>query len=599
MVRQLAVLGVLAVLVSGLSGPAARAQSNAFDAVWATTDRAVADGNASYSWFWGPQVLLETHEVYADSPEDERAVRYYDKSRMEINDPGSDPSSIYYVTNGLLASELVTGQLQYTDGDFEQRAPATLPIAGDPAGNPGTPSYAEMAPYTTTDGVSHRASNREGQEVIDFLDGSGQLSATTSSGVRYTQYQPVTGHNVADVFWNWSHDPASGLRPDEGVDWLYVLGYPTSEPYWVDSTVGTQPRRVLVQMFERRVLTYTADNPEPYKIEYGNIGQHYFRWRYKVSEAASIPTQHTVAFTASVGQDVEVMTLDLASPGTPVNLTAQQSGIDGVPYWSPTGTRIALARGGMGDGFALTTVAADGSDPRAIAPVAHGFFGWSSDGQYLAYRTGAQVVVVNETTLETIPAGPGRVATWSPNTRELLVTDENSTRVNRVDALTGQTTEIARTTGGAFVQDLAWLRGGKYAAVLDNAGTGVSCVHVFTVPTATTDIGATCSNTASISTLRASADHTQVAYVLGSARVQVVDATGAGRVRDLDFEAEGSGETVITGLDWSYSPSELVVGARRGGSSALYAVEHDNAGQRRLTDPAVTTAIAPSVSPAR
>jgi hypothetical protein len=39
-------------------------------------------------------------------------------------------------------------------------------------------------------------------------------------------------------------------------------------------------RHVLMQAFERRVLTYNAANPDPFKVEFGNVGQHYYRWRY-------------------------------------------------------------------------------------------------------------------------------------------------------------------------------------------------------------------------------------------------------------------------------------------------------------------------------
>jgi hypothetical protein len=40
---------------------------------------------------------------------------------------------------------------------------------------------------------------------------------------------------------------------------------------------------VMVQVFERRVLTYTADNPPAFQVEMGNIGQHYYQWRYCTS----------------------------------------------------------------------------------------------------------------------------------------------------------------------------------------------------------------------------------------------------------------------------------------------------------------------------
>ena len=35
-----------------------------------------------------------------------------------------------------------------------------------------------------------------------------------------------------------------------------------------------------VTVFERRVLTYTPSNPAPFKVEMGNVGQHYLAWRY-------------------------------------------------------------------------------------------------------------------------------------------------------------------------------------------------------------------------------------------------------------------------------------------------------------------------------
>ncbi|MCS7294077.1 MAG: thermonuclease family protein, partial [Dehalococcoidia bacterium] len=37
----------------------------------------------------------------------------------------------------------------------------------------------------------------------------------------------------------------------------------------------------LVQCFERRCLTYTPDNPPGWQVEAGNVGQHYYRWRYE------------------------------------------------------------------------------------------------------------------------------------------------------------------------------------------------------------------------------------------------------------------------------------------------------------------------------
>jgi hypothetical protein len=61
---------------------------------------------------------------------------------------------------------------------------------------------------------------------------------------------------------------------------FYAAGYPLTEPYWTHVLVGGVSRLVLVQVFERRVLTYTPDNPDGWKVEAGNVGVQYEQWRY-------------------------------------------------------------------------------------------------------------------------------------------------------------------------------------------------------------------------------------------------------------------------------------------------------------------------------
>jgi hypothetical protein len=64
------------------------------------------------------------------------------------------------------------------------------------------------------------------------------------------------------------------------VDWLFSVGLPISEPYWTRSKVGGVEKDVLVQAFERRMLTYTPSNSAAFQIEMGNVGRHYYQWRY-------------------------------------------------------------------------------------------------------------------------------------------------------------------------------------------------------------------------------------------------------------------------------------------------------------------------------
>jgi hypothetical protein len=58
--------------------------------------------------------------------------------------------------------------------------------------------------------------------------------------------------------------------------------------------VGGVELDVLVQLFERRVLTYTPTNPAGFKVEMGNVGQHYYRWRYLSTPHSSNNSHPTV-----------------------------------------------------------------------------------------------------------------------------------------------------------------------------------------------------------------------------------------------------------------------------------------------------------------
>src|SRR5439155_27068258 len=62
--------------------------------------------------------------------------------------------------------------------------------------------------------------------------------------------------------------------------WFYVTGLPISEAYWARATIAGQVKDVMIQAFERRVLTYTPTNTPAFQVEMGNIGQHYYDWRY-------------------------------------------------------------------------------------------------------------------------------------------------------------------------------------------------------------------------------------------------------------------------------------------------------------------------------
>ena len=47
---------------------------------------------------------------------------------------------------------------------------------------------------------------------------------------------------------------------------------------------------MLIQAYERRVLTYNPANPPAFQVEMGNIGLHYYDWRY--NNAGACPRRH-------------------------------------------------------------------------------------------------------------------------------------------------------------------------------------------------------------------------------------------------------------------------------------------------------------------
>jgi hypothetical protein len=250
----------------------------AIETVWNGADRPVASGASGRSWLWGPQPLTPARlESYAEGPNGVRLVQYFDKSRMEITRPQGDRASSWFVTNGLLTVELVTGQLQLGDNIFQTRNPAEIPVAGD-SNSSLAPTYATFRPLTSVDGKQNerRAANRLGEYVTATLARNGQQGSRQAESVKVGYFENTLGHNIPNVFWSWMNDTnRSGLVNG----WLFALGYPISEPYWVQVNIKGQSQTVLVQLFQRRTLTYTPTNPVAFQVEMGNIGQHYLAWR--------------------------------------------------------------------------------------------------------------------------------------------------------------------------------------------------------------------------------------------------------------------------------------------------------------------------------
>ncbi|NWJ45428.1 MAG: CAP domain-containing protein [Chloroflexi bacterium] len=278
----LLILSPLLLVAPGFTNAEAFADQ-AFANIWQKTDQAIANGSLKASWIWGPEPRLNRYEAYKDSPGGQRLVSYFDKSRMEINNPNGDRNSIWFVTNGLLCRELVSGQMALGDYTTEAKAPAAVPVGGD-LDSPYGPTYATFNSIASLNN-DHRAGNKNGY-VTDFIDRQGAISKNTVYPQRasYAFYENNLGHNIPDVFYNWM----AGLK-GRGIDWQYVIGLPITEPYWAKFKIAGVEREVLVQLFERRALTFNPANDPVWQVEMGNIGIHYMAWRNSVTPITTTP----------------------------------------------------------------------------------------------------------------------------------------------------------------------------------------------------------------------------------------------------------------------------------------------------------------------
>jgi hypothetical protein len=337
--------------------------------VWERTDRPVLEGDVERSWLWGPAANTELFaEPYVEAGEDGRMVQYSDKSRMEMPwTEDADPDSPWFITQGLLATELMTGNLQLGDATFEQHDPAEIPVAGD-WGNPG-PTYADMAVYMDY------GARTTGWDITQYFDEDGVVRDDDSYadyGVYDRYYIPETDHNIASVFWEFMQ--SEGLVYEDGdlttgpvfLNEFYAIGFPITEAYWGEFTLRGDTQDILVQCFERRCLTYAPNNPVEWQVESGNVGLHYHQWRYTqigeplpppagpelslvlepVADTNPVGTEHTITATVmengtaqAISSDDDVSITVARGENTDVdvneNITLSEAGVASITYEGP------------------------------------------------------------------------------------------------------------------------------------------------------------------------------------------------------------------------------------------------------------------------
>ncbi|MGA7733376.1 MAG: phosphate/phosphite/phosphonate ABC transporter substrate-binding protein [Chloroflexia bacterium] len=295
------------------SRPAAAADfaDPAFQSTWNRTDKLVADKQVVRSWYWGPVPGETKMESYAEGQGGQRKVQYFDKSRMEINDPGGDKESPFYVTNGLLTVELISGKMQTGNNRYETRYPANIPLASD-NDDADAPTYASFSLIANSPLGDHPFTDLTGGNVTQVVNKAGIVSRSTNFdkyGIKYGFHNAETKHNIAGVFWDFLNASgpvlgADGKTTDSKLSdpWFYTTGFAISEPVWANVKIAGKREDVLIQLFERRVLTYIPSYAPEWRVQMGNIGAHYYDWRYKEAGQRIFPDANITPVKPAPGE---------------------------------------------------------------------------------------------------------------------------------------------------------------------------------------------------------------------------------------------------------------------------------------------------------
>lgn len=239
---------VFSTILSGSFGALAAAAtqpvgfaSPEFQKVWARTDQPVAGGEVKRSYYWGPQPISgPIMENYAAGPGGKHMVQYFDKSRMEINDPNGDKNNPFHVTNGRLAVELISGEIQEEGSPKTSRWPAYIPL-GDNTGREDEITYASFR--AALDGKS---TGNVGMPVLAEISADGPLHVISPGTIptigakynlKYAYYESVTMRGIPDVFWSFLNASGPVVQGDQQTTarlsdpYFYATGYPLTDAY--------------------------------------------------------------------------------------------------------------------------------------------------------------------------------------------------------------------------------------------------------------------------------------------------------------------------------------------------------------------------------
>lgn len=176
-----------------------------------------------------------------------RRVQYFEKGKLEdMRQTTNDPA--WQFSYGLMGEELV-------------RAGADLSVGGDKS----TVTYASLRVLMDE---KKRVPPPKGFKSGVYKNKDGTVFIPFSPDVT-----AAPGHNVAAIFWVVL---SSNTRSPGG--WLHDVGLPLTEPIWAIVDKGNQKERsVLIQAFQRTILTYDPLNASGWQVERTNLGIDYFK----------------------------------------------------------------------------------------------------------------------------------------------------------------------------------------------------------------------------------------------------------------------------------------------------------------------------------
>ncbi|MCL5958075.1 MAG: hypothetical protein M1358_01955 [Chloroflexi bacterium] len=457
LVKGVLALGLLVMPLLGpgnaLAAPSPWNDAN-FQSVWERTDKPIEDGATSRSWMWGPQTVPGSPgtEPYAEAPGGNRVVQYFDKSRMEVNNSNGDRSQLWFVTTGLIVKEMVSGRTQVGESTFMDNSPSDEAVAGDPAsGNPDAPTYASFKNVATLDNDNQK--DAKTGIVNEFIDKAGTVTSGTSpdANVTYAYFDDNLKHNIPNVLWDYMNQSGvvywnGATSTEKVIDWVFAMGFPITEPYWIKAKVGGVEKDVLVQLFQRRVLTYTPSNDKAYQVEMGNVGQHYKRWRYDTGTSGE-----RIAFASNRTGSYQIFTMN-PTGGEVKQLTS--AGNNRWPSWSPDNKKIAFQTDRDGN-WEIYSMNADGSGQARLtnsAGEADEQPNWSPDGSRIIWSKGARIYsMLTDGTGSVMMsgwAGNQLYPLYSPNGQKIAYATDSGIGGFTVQTLHGAAMSLAYHLGG-------------------------------------------------------------------------------------------------------------------------------------------------------